>query len=200
MAKAKRRWAIRILKFYIASAIISLTLTANYFRSRKQFTGSPPSKMAKQNNLDWNNHGTWWGKYGKQFRPSGYLDIGSALYVTPIVHYFFGWDVYEKNLCVEGIANDLHIQYDDGDLNFSLLLEPDFARYSWRKNHLEDKLARRTLVVEIDEPIRNNFPIANDLANGDRVKVCGRWVYDRAHDHNEIHPANWVEIMKKGER
>lgn len=111
----------------------------------------------------------------------------------------FGWDVYNDSVCVKAQITDLAISGDDGDILITLLLEPNHTHYSWRMNHPEDESAGRNwILVEIDENIRKNFPIIPDLAIGDTVKVCGEWVYDRAHDHNEIHPAHWVEILEMG--
>lgn len=165
-----------------------------------KFIGSPPASGGIQrNNLDLGDHGIRWGKWGKQFRPRARWDLGLALFAGPIVHYFWGWDVYNDSVCVKAQITDLAISGDDGDILITLLLEPNHTHYSWRMNHPEDESAGRNwILVEIDENIRKNFPIIPDLAIGDTVKVCGEWVYDRAHDHNEIHPAHWVEILEMG--
>ncbi len=206
MGKSKwRRWLFRAGKifgwFFLASLLIAIICGwIGYFCPGEKFIGSPPANGETQrNNLNLNYHGKWWGKYIKQFRPHGYWDVGPALWSAPIVHFFSGWDVYNDSLCVEGKILSLEVSEDDGDINFIVLLEPDHAHYSWRENHPEDEITKRNFIlVEIDDWIRGNFPIIPDLAVGDTVKVCGQWVYDRAHDHNEIHPARWVEILKMG--
>ncbi|MEK9152798.1 MAG: hypothetical protein AAB692_05540 [Patescibacteria group bacterium] len=163
------------------------------------FIGSPPRQHAVQRNgLDLvGDHADFWEQLAKTYRPSGYFDPNPGLIATPLVHYLQGWDVYAADVCADGKVASLFIEPSDGDINFDLDLDPGTMAYSWRKGHPEDIGSRRRILVEIDDPIRPNFPILPDIAIGDRVKVCGRWVYDRAHDHNEIHPARWVEILEE---
>lgn len=202
MAKTVRRWLKRgILIFLGLHLIVSVVWAlAKYSRSGPDFIGSPPSKYypRQRNDLDLKHHGRWWGKFGKQFRPSGYWDIGPAGAFTPIVHHLSGWDVFQNDLCVEGTVASLGISDDDGDIGFTLDLPPPYEKYAWRPKDPFDGSLKKRLIVEIDEPIRKNFPIAYDLAMGDLVRVCGRWVYDRGHSHCEIHPARWVEILQEG--
>ncbi len=165
-----------------------------------RFTGSPPRRYAAQRNgLDFREHGRWYAKFGKTFRPSGFGDVlGPALLAAPIVHFFAGWDVYADHACVEGVLKSIDIAEDDGDVGMHVALAAPFLRYSWRRNHPEDGPGGRDdMVVEVDEWDRGSFPILPDLAPGDRVRVCGRWVYDRGHDHNEIHPARWIQFIDR---
>ncbi|KKR35516.1 MAG: hypothetical protein UT67_C0001G0021 [Candidatus Magasanikbacteria bacterium GW2011_GWA2_40_10] len=201
MKKIKRRWLATTLKIFAVCMAISFVWSlVSFFRPGDKFVGSPPSQGLHRNNMDLSYHGAWWGKYGKQFRTHSYTDFfGPSLFAAPIIHYFSGWDVY-GNICVEAKIIDLQISDDDGDILIPLLLEPKDIHYGWRKSHPKDKSnGRNWILVEIDDPIRDNFPILPDLGVGDKVKICGRWVYDRAHDHNEIHPANWVEIKSFAE-
>ncbi len=112
--------------------------------------------------------------------------------------------------CVIGRITGGHYSDGDGDYNFFVTLSPEYqylakirrrfsglynldrveidpTEYSWPK-----------LLLEIDEPIRKNFPILYDICDGDVVKVCGSWVFDRAHPHNELHPVTWLEMVKEG--
>lgn len=214
--KPKGRWGRVALKAFLLSVVVSgLWSWGKFFSPGAKFVGSPPRQTCRRNTLDLANPGSWYAVYGKGFRPSRplyrqwswfYTLDGPALYAGPIVHYFSGWDIYAEDICDEGVVSTLHIWPDDGDVGFNLIpLDPDselgFARYGWRPGHPEDKLNRKLLLVEIDggpQGIRNNFSVLHELADGDLVRVCGRWVYDRAHDHNEIHPARWVEIIKQG--
>lgn len=200
MKKIKRRWKALILCL-LTSFLWSLI---SFFWPGDKFVGSPPSQGLHRNNMNLSDHGAWWGKYGKQFRPraeegDGWKLLlpwrwGPALLFSPIVHHFAGWDLY-GHICVEAKIIDLKISDDDGDILIPLYLEPEYAYYGWRENHPLDEInAHNWILVEIDDPIRDNFPILPDLGVGDKVKICGEWVFDRAHDHNEIHPANWVEI------
>ena len=201
MPAKRRKWPKRLLWCFLAHCLISLVWSwAYYFRAAPRFVGSPPSKYAprQRNDMDFREHGAWWGKYGKVFRPSGYLDIGPAGLFSPLVHHLSGWDVYSPRICVEGVvAYQPGISDDDGDIGFALVLPPDQERYAWRPGSPMDQSHPRRLVVEIDQPIRRNFPVVYDLAKGDLIRVCGRWVYDRGHDHNEIHPATWIEILRE---
>ena len=183
-----------------AAAGLVLGLVAIDAPPSRRFVGSPPAKhAAPRNNLDLKQKGAWWGKWGKAYRPSGYWDITPALLVSPIVHHFGGWDVLAPDICVEGvIGGRIFLADDDGDVVFPLVLTDGDHPYAWRSNHPEDPTENKMhLVVEIDEPIRGFFPVISDLATGDTVRVCGRWVYDRGHDHNEVHPARWVEILRE---
>lgn len=194
-----RRWLNIGIKAFLIHTLFSFILAFNsYFRQGEVFVGSPPSQGVKRNNLDLSYRGIWWEKFFKQFRPHGYFEFGPALLTVPIWHFFGGWDVYKKNICVEGQITELKISKGDGDIYMLVRLKAEYAHYSWRKNNPKDKInGRNILVVEIDEPLRENFFILPDLALGDTIKVCGRWVYDRPHNHNEIHPARWMEILQK---
>lgn len=194
-ARRLRRAAKAIL---LTLSISFVWATAKLYWPPDRFTGSPPRRYAERRNaLRLERHGEWYARFGKTFRPSGYLDVfGPALFAAPIVHHFAGWDVYASDVCVRGVIRSMGVAQDDGDVGMHLTLDPAFARYSWRRNHREDEArGRKDLVVEIDENIRGNFPIIPELAIGDHVLVCGRWVYDRGHDHNEIHPARWIEFL-----
>lgn len=205
MKKIKNRRLAAALKAIAVCLVISFAWSwISYFRSEDNFVGSPPSQGLHRNNMDLNYHGAWWGKYGKQFRPRVKdgdqwklilpWNWGPALFLTPVIQYFSGWDVY-GDICVEAKIIDLKVSDDDGDILIPLLLEPKDAHYGWRKNHPADEInAHNWILVEIDDLIRDNFPILPDLGIMDKVKICGLWVFDRAHDHNEIHPARWVEI------
>ncbi len=197
-ARTALKWLGRLLLIHLAVSFLCSIIV--YFRPGPNFIGSPPSKYAphQRNNMNFSDHGAWWGKYGKLFRPSGYLDITAAGAFSPIVHHFAGWDVYRDDLCIEGVIEySPGISDDDGDVGFALTLPPPYEEYGFRPGHPMDHSSPRHLVVEVDEPIRKNFPVVYDLARGDCVRVCGRWVYDRGHDHNEIHPARWIEILKE---
>lgn len=194
-ASRLRRIAKAALCILAVSFVWALCKT---YAPRPRFTGSPPRKYAVQRNrLDFRDHGRWYAKIGKAYRPSGYGDVfGPALLAAPVVHFFAGWDVYADRRCVEGTLKGISIAEDDGDVGMRLTLDGPYLPYSWRRNHPEDGPARRDdMVVEVDEWDRRNFPILPDLIPGDRIRVCGRWVYDRGHDHNEIHPARWIEFI-----
>lgn len=201
MRKIKRRWKI-LMACLLTSFVWSLI---SYFLPGDKFVGSPPNQGLHRNNMNLSDHGAWWGKYGKQFRPRVKdgdqwklilpWNWGPSLFLTPIIQHFAGWDVY-GDICVEGKTAIIpKISDDDGDILIPILLEPKDAHYGWRKNYIADKInAHNWILVEIDNPIRNNFPILPDLNVNDKVKICGLWVFDCAHKHNEIHPARWVEI------
>jgi hypothetical protein len=209
--KKRRLW----FKIFIGHLIVSALWAAIRLAAGVDAAGnvpgdtpcSPPRRYAVQRSpLKLEGHGGA-EKYGKMFRPSRRVDaIGEGWFGTflspgglfgPIVHYFAGWDVYADDICVEGIAMSMKVSDDDGDVGFTLKLPPSQAKYAWRRNHIEDVPDRDRIIVEIDEPQRKNFPVVYDMAPGDRLKVCGRWVYDRGHDHNEVHPARWVEILEE---
>ncbi|HTK05194.1 MAG TPA: hypothetical protein VL500_06410 [Candidatus Eisenbacteria bacterium] len=195
--------ASRRLRRTVKTVLLTLTVsfvwaTAKLYWPPDPFVGSPPRRYTERRNaLRLDRHGEWLARFGKTFRPSGYLDLfGPALFASPIVHHFAGWDVYAPDVCVRGVIRTMGVAQDDGDVGLHLTLDPALARYSWRRNHPEDEgRGRRDLVVEVDENIRGYFPIIPELAIGDHVLVCGRWVYDRGHDHNEIHPARWIEFL-----
>lgn len=110
--------------------------------------------------------------------------------------------------CAIGRVSDLRISAGDGDINFFITLEPKFQYlvevkrwHFWTKELVEKDMdldGWPKLLNEIDEPLRPNFPVLFDLRNDDCVKVCGQWVFDRAHPHNELHPATWLEMVPTG--
>jgi len=202
--------------FLLVSAVIAAVLGwVKFLTPGPKFIGSPPRQGPPRNTLDVTKKPPWYTVFGKGFRPSRLIGdggrgwfktmYGPAIYAGPIVHYIAGWDVYAKDICDEGIVADLHMWDDDGDVGFNLVpLELDnefgYARYGWRPGHPEDRMCYKRLLVEVDGgpgDIRGNFPVLAEIRNGDLVMVCGRWVYDRAHDHNEIHPARWIKIIKR---
>lgn len=207
----------KIALVLLCSLSLSFCLAwVKFFWPGPKFVGSPPRQTCARNSLDLspNNSGYWYAKYGKTFRPSrplyskwGWLETmkGPSLFAGPLVEYFSGWDVYEEEICDIGKVADLTIWPDDGDFNFHLLplqpeYSPGYARYGWRPDHPEDRANHKLILVEIDGGpmgIRDNFPILPEVKIGDLVMVCGRWVYDRAHDHNEIHPTRWLQILKR---
>ncbi|HTM67777.1 MAG TPA: hypothetical protein VL426_00620, partial [Candidatus Binatia bacterium] len=199
MSPTPRRRLRRAAKAVLLILTVSFVWAmARLYWPPERFTGSPPRRYAERRNaLRLDHHGEWLSRFGKTFRPSGFSDLfGPALFASPIVHYFAGWDVYEPHVCVEGRIKSLSVAQDDGDIGMHLALVPRDARYAWRRGEPDDaRLGRNDLVVEIDENIREFFPIVPELAVGDRVLVCGRWVYDRGHDHNEIHPARWIQFI-----
>src|SRR5512142_1051219 len=87
----------RILKVALFTLSVSFVwaLCKAYWPAPR-FIGSPPRKYAVQrNHLDFREHGRWYARIGKAYRPSGYADVfGPALLAAPIVHHFAGWDVY----------------------------------------------------------------------------------------------------------
>src|SRR3989344_3115555 len=200
----RKRWrGWKVVKFILVSAVIASFLGwVKFFTPGPKFEGSPPRQGPPRNTLDVAMKPPWYTVYGKGFRPSRLLSDGwrgwfktmwsPALYAGPIVHHIAGWDVYAKDICDEGLVHDLHVWDDDGDIGFNLvpvdpLNEHGFARYGWRGGHPEDKYLYKRLLVEVDGgpgDIRGNFPVLVELRDGDLVRVCGRWVYDRAHDHN----------------
>ncbi|MBI4457917.1 hypothetical protein HY633_03065 [Candidatus Uhrbacteria bacterium] len=193
--------ALKLAAFvFAAGCLVSVTWALGIVMGPKpRFVGSPPRTHAVQrNDLDLDgDHADFLEHFVKAYRPSGYFDPNPGLIATPLVHHLQGWDVYADGICVRGVIKTLNIEPTDGDINFDVDLDDETMRYSWRRTHPEDEGVRRRILVEIDDPIRPNFPILPDLAIGDLVKVCGRWVYDRSHDHNEVHPARWVEILQE---
>ncbi len=107
--------------------------------------------------------------------------------------------------CVVGPVSGIHISPGDGDFNFFVTPAGEFQyltdinRWHWwapdSTSRDPDRGFAAKLLVEVDDPIRKNFPILSDLRDGDEVRVCGAWVFDRSHPHNEIHPATRLDIL-----
>ena len=168
-----------------------------YFFPGGKFKGSPSFTQAlPRNNLNLSDRGKWLEKYGKLFRPRGYFEIGPALWLGPIVHFFAGWDVYARNVTAKGMARGLKIS-EDGDYIFELELFPPYAHLVFRPGkEPANPPPQAVLGVEIDEKIRKNFPLLPFIAEDDIVVVRGDWVYDRAHRRLEIHPAVWLDLWQ----
>lgn len=219
MASSLRRGLVRSGKVFLFLLICAFVLSlTRYFWPAPSYKGSPPRRYAQQrSSVDFSEHGAWWGKWAKTFRPTrhmawwGWLEtmVSPSLIAGPVVEHYVGWDVYADRLCLTGEVVGLHISDDDGDIGFGLRLPPGTERFAWRRNHPEDRLTKlypdALLGIEVDEDIRDNFPVVYDMRDGDIVKVCGPWVYDRGHDHNEIHidvlrighHHGWLEIIEE---
>jgi hypothetical protein len=199
--KAKRRLLVILILFLLHALVSAVWAMVKLKADGPDFVGSPPRRYADQrNDVDLSMHGGGLEKFGKQFRTDGWFDFWSpAGLFAPVVHAFAGWTVHKDHVCTTGDIVSLFISPDDGDFSFHLLLPPASRFLAWRDGHVEEDRPNRTVIlVEIDDPIRKNFPILPDLALHDRVRVCGRWVFDRGHGHNEIHPARCLEFLPEG--
>jgi hypothetical protein len=115
---------------------------------------------------------------------------------TRALNWIAGWktlDPANPSRCCAGRLARLHIA-DDGDI--VLNLEAPGAGEQWECDQLlNERNAALGLVCELPLRDRENFSNLSELRVSQQVRVCGRWVCDRVHGHNELHPITSVEIV-----
>jgi hypothetical protein len=52
-------------------------------------------------------------------------------------------------------------------------------------------------VCELPLRDRPKFDNLSELEVCQQVRICGRWVRDRFHGHNELHPISSIEILQR---
>lgn len=120
-----------------------------------------------------------------------------AMRSAPPFLWCCGWKVWSEDECATGIIGTPRVS-DDGDIVFDL--SPD--EESRDIIRLMDSAVRKetsTKILgyvhcEIPYEYRGDFTILEDLQEGLPMRVCGRFVWDRAWGHNELHPVRWMEI------
>ena len=197
-----RRIFWKFLYFLAASIGISFLLSVRAMNApQPEFMGSPPRQnpyATPRSPLDLNYRGTGIEKFWKSLRPTGYYKLWSpSFWATPIVHHFVGWDILEEDVCLRGTIVSMHIA-DDGDINYFMDLLSEFSRYA--SPHPKDNPGQKTILVEIPLKMRMSFPAVYDIALGDSLYVCGRYVFDRNHGGwTEIHPPRWICLIRPDE-
>jgi hypothetical protein len=53
----------------------------------------------------------------------------------------------------------------------------------------------RSQVCELPLRDRPRFNNLAELEVSQQVRVCGRWVRDRLHGHNELHPVSSIDVL-----
>jgi len=149
-------------------------------------------------------------------RPSGGLDLRNRgrpldrflnrLRGTLLLNRFIGWKTLDEenpSRCCSGHLAQLTIA-DDGDI--VLHLRPPNSQGDRRMSAeveswecaalLNERNSEIGLVCELplrDRPRFDNLP---ELRTCLHVRICGRWVCDRLHGHNELHPVSSIEILR----
>lgn len=191
--KTAVKWLIIIetgLAFILASSATGafLWLLALAREPGPVFRGSPERMFSEQrSSLNLKRRGSSYSAVTKLFRTTDFLDgRPSQIFFRP--HQRSGWLVLGDSITVRGRVLEMH-DGPEGDALFHVRDVSQGFKYG------------DSLKIEVDENIRFNFPVLYDLEAGDSVLVSGRWVIDWAHgnmpDHYEIHPASWIEILKK---
>lgn len=120
---------------------------------------------------------------------------------TVLLNWIVGWetlDPRDPTRCCAGHLARLGIA-DDGDV--VLHLEPDLdaapAGSNWDCSPLlKARNAGIGLVCELPLRDRPKFNNLSQLEVCQQVRVCGRWVRDRFHGHNELHPITSIDILR----
>lgn len=123
--------------------------------------------------------------------------ITKVMRTAPPFLWCCGWKVWSENECATGTISAPLVS-DDGDVVFNLYLD-DFSRDIVRFMDESERLNAKPEILdyvhcEIPYEYRGDFPILMDLEEGLPLRVCGRFVWDRAMDHNEFHPVWRMEI------
>ncbi|MEK7516645.1 MAG: hypothetical protein AAB562_03545 [Patescibacteria group bacterium] len=124
--------------------------------------------------------------------------IAKMMRTVPPFLWCCGWKVWSERECATGTIGAPRIS-DDGDIVFDLFLD-DLSRGIVRLMDESERTSAESKVLdyvhcEIPYDYRGDFPILIDLEWGLPLRVCGRFVWDRAIDHNEFHPVWWMEIQ-----
>lgn len=123
--------------------------------------------------------------------------ITKVMRTVPPFLWCCGWKVWSEDECATGTIAAPRVS-DDGDIVFDLSLD-DFSRDIIRLMDESERTSVESGVLdyvhcEIPYEYRDDFPILMDLEEGLPLRVCGRFVWDRAMDHNELHPVWWMEM------
>lgn len=124
---------------------------------------------------------------------------------TILLNWIVGWETLDPakpNRCCSGHLGRLGIS-DDGDIVLHLEAPRDSAADAsagspkWEcQPLLNERNAAVGLVCELPLRDRPNFSNLSELEVCLLVRVCGRWVRDRLHGHNELHPISSIEILR----
>lgn len=120
---------------------------------------------------------------------------------TPALNWILGWKTLDQTTpirCCSGRLARLHVA-DDGDIVLNLEAPEGGGR--WECDELlNERNATLGLVCELPLTERENFRNLSELRASQQVRVCGRWVCDRVHGHNELHPISSIEIVRNRTR
>jgi hypothetical protein len=126
---------------------------------------------------------------------------------TFLLNWLVGWktlDEQNPTRCCAGHVAELGIA-DDGDIVIHLKppsSKPDprsGAEPAWDCAPLLNERNREIgLVCELPLGDRPRFDNLTELRTCLEVRICGRWVCDRGHGHNELHPISSIEILTTG--
>lgn len=215
--------ALIVLLIYIVTMLVWAGVL--YVQPAKKFHGSPePACQTQRSHLNFNERGWFIEKFFKFFRARIPIASKYATTFTPgwgpthwLLYSHTGWtvltgDEYNSQylpcaktdnpnqtesgscICITGIVKSQEFSDGDGDYNGYIIPDEPFQGIIHGPGiPPKDK---PDLTTEIDAPLRDNFPILRCVSTGDRVRLCGSHVIDRAHDfHKEIHPITWIEII-----
>lgn len=123
--------------------------------------------------------------------------VTKTIRAAPPFHWLWGWKEWSKSECAVGTIGAPRVS-DDGDVVFDLYL----GEWSWDLTKLMDVSEIQSadpaifdyIHCEIPYEYRGDFPILPDLREGLKLRVCGRFVWDRAWGHNEFHPVWWIGL------
>jgi hypothetical protein len=120
---------------------------------------------------------------------------------TLALNWLVGWKTLDQTnpiRCCSGRLARLHVA-DDGDIVLNLEASAGGGRWACDEL-LNERNATLGLVCELPLREREHFSNLSELRASQQVRVCGRWVCDRAHGHNELHPISSIEILRNGTR
>lgn len=122
--------------------------------------------------------------------------VTKAMRSAPPLRWLWGWRVWSMNECATGSSGAPRVS-DDGDIVFDLRLDEDAQEiFLLMDEGLRLSAPRKVfdyIHCEIPYDYREDFPIIAELRKGLSLRVCGRFVWDRAWGHNEFHPVWWME-------
>lgn len=195
------------LKFCVYSFLISLGWgVVEYLVPVLDFPCSPPPRCpVQQNTIALGEHGNFLERFAKPYRPRSRFELGPGLWAGPIAFQFTGWNVIRRDVCFRGTITLIEGIQSDGDVNFTIAPLPEFRDLLHGLYREYYAAYVNSILVEIDDPLRKNFPIVSDLRVGDTLVLCGSLVQDRGHDRDEdgtdftgieLHPPSWIEIVE----
>jgi hypothetical protein len=130
--------------------------------------------------------------------------LWKRLRATFLLNWLVGWktlDEENQTRCCAGYLAELGIA-DDGDIVIHLKPPTSMrdrgsgAEADWDCASLLNERNREIgLVCELPLSDRPKFDNLTELRTGLEVRICGRWVCDRGHGHNELHPISSIEIL-----
>lgn len=129
------------------------------------------------NGLDLEDEGSWPGRFWKWVRG------------TFLLNWLLGWHTYDRTNPERTCTGHLSRLTIAGDGDINIYVTPEQCQ-----NLLNPRNNGR-LVCEIPLADRRNFNNLHQLQVCRRIEIRGRYVRDRSHGWNELHPVSAITIL-----